>query len=285
MLYGAHVSVAGGITNAIPRGVDLGCDAIQIFTQSSRQWKPTNHDPAALLEFGPMAAAAGISYAVCHAIYFINLASLDDEIYGKSVGALANTVGVAAQIGADVCFHVGSHRGNGLAATMPRIQEGLEVAFEVLAPDTWLLLENSAGAGDTIGRDVGELAAVIKASGHPRVGLCVDTCHIYVSGIDLRNADTVDRFLDDVDGQVGLDRLRALHVNDAAAALGSNRDRHANMLEGELGEEMSVFLSHPALQGLPAILETPGPEGKGSDREEVDRLKRVHQLGLARRAG
>jgi deoxyribonuclease-4 len=284
MLYGAHVSVAGGITNAIPRAVDLGCDAIQIFTQSSRQWKPTNHDPATLAQFGPLAAEAGIRYGVCHAIYFINLASLDDEIYEKSVGALTNTVGIAAQIGADVCFHVGSHRGNGLEATMPRIQAGLEVAFQVLAPDCWLLLENSAGAGDTIGRDVGELAAVIKASGHPRLGLCIDTCHIYVSGVDLRDADTVDRFLDEVDAEIGLGRLRALHVNDAAAPLGSNRDRHANMLEGELGEDMGVFLSHPALQGLPAILETPGPEGKGSDREEVDRLKRVHRAGLARRA-
>jgi deoxyribonuclease-4 len=126
---------------------------------------------------------------------------------------------------------------------------------------------------------------VIKASGHPRLGLCIDTCHIYVSGIDLRDAGTVDRFLGDVDGEVGLDRLRALHVNDAAAALGSNRDRHANMLEGEMAEEMSVFLSHPALQGLPAILETPGQEGKGSDRQEVDRLKKVHELGLAQRGG
>ena len=283
MLYGAHVSTAGGITNAIPRAVDLGCAAIQIFTQSSRQWKPTSHDPALLAAFGPLATAAGIGYAICHAIYFINLASLEDEIYDKSVAALTNTVGIAAQIGADVCFHVGSHRGNGLAATMPRIQAGLEAAFEVLAPDTWLLLENSAGAGDTIGRDVGELAAVIKASGHPRIGLCIDTCHIYVSGIDLRDADTTDRFLDDVDHQVGLGRLRALHVNDAAAGLGSNRDRHANMLEGELGEQIGVFLSHPALQALPAILETPGPEGKGADRAEVDRLKRVHRAGLARR--
>jgi deoxyribonuclease-4 len=283
MLYGAHVSVAGGITNAIARGVDRGCDAIQIFTQSSRQWKPTNHDPAMLAQFGPLAAEAGIDYSICHAIYFINLASLDDEIYRKSVDALTNTVGIAAQIGADVCFHVGSHRGMGLEATMPRIQAGLEAAFAVLAPDCWLLLENSAGAGDTIGRDIGELAAVIGAAGHPRLGLCIDTCHIYVSGIDVREPDAVDGLLNDIDDQVGIDRLRALHINDAAALLGSNRDRHANMLEGELGERMGVFLSHPALQGLPAILETPGPEGKGSDRGEVDRLKRLHELGLLTR--
>ena len=128
---------------------------------------------------------------------------------------------------------------------------------------------------------------MIEASGHPRLGLCIDTCHIYVSGIDLRDRRRrrpLPRATSTT--QVGLDRLRALHVNDAAAALGSNRDRHANMLEGELGEEMGVFLSHPALQGLPAILETPGQEGKGSDREEVDRLKRVHRAGTrgARRA-
>jgi deoxyribonuclease-4 len=283
MLYGAHVSIAGGITNAIPRGVERGCDAIQIFTQSSRQWKPINHDPAQLAQFGSLAAEAGIAYSICHAVYFINLASLDDEIYGKSLAALTSTATIAAQIGADVCFHVGSHRGHGLDATMPRIQAGLEAAFKVLGPDSWLLLENSAGAGDTIGRDVGELAAVIRASGHPRLGLCIDTCHIYVSGVDLRDPDAVDALLGDIDEQVGIDRLRALHVNDAAAALGSNRDRHANMLEGELGEQMGVFLSHPSLQTLPAILETPGPEGKGSDRGEVDRLKRIHELGLATR--
>jgi deoxyribonuclease-4 len=284
MLYGAHVSVAGGLANAIPRGVDRGCDAIQVFTQSSRQWRPTNHDPQMLAQFGPLAAEAGIAYTSCHAVYFINLASLDDEIYAKSLEALTSTVAVAAQIGADVCFHVGSHRGNGLAATMPRIQAGLEAAFAVLGPDSWLLLENSAGAGDTIGRDIGELAAVIGAAGHPRLGLCIDTCHLYVSGIDVREPDAVDGLLDDIDDQVGIERLRALHINDAAAPLGSNRDRHANMLEGELGERMGVFLSHPALQGLPAILETPGPEGKGSDRGEVDRLKRLHELGLLTRA-
>ncbi|MDX6376192.1 MAG: deoxyribonuclease [Gaiellaceae bacterium] len=283
MLYGAHVSVAGGLANAIPRGVDRGCDAIQVFTQSSRQWRPTNHDPQMLVQFSSQAAEAGIAYTICHAIYFINLASLDDEIYSKSVDALTSTVRIAAQIGADVCFHVGSHRGHGLEATMPRIQAGLEAAFDVLGPDSWLLLENSAGAGDTIGRDIGELATVIGAAGHPRLGLCVDSCHIYVSGIDIREPDAVDALLDDIDDQVGIDRLRALHINDAAAPLGSNRDRHANMLEGELGERMGVFLSHPALQGLPAILETAGPEGKGSDRGEVDRLKRLHELGLLTR--
>jgi deoxyribonuclease-4 len=283
MLYGAHVSIGGGIAEAIPRAQAIGCDAVQIFTQNSRQWKPTSHDPADLEAFAPQAAKAGVRATVCHAIYFINLASADDDIYGKSVAALTDTVRIAATIGADVCFHVGSHRGQGLDATMPRILRGLEAAFAELGDDRWLLLENSAGAGDTIGRDVAELAAVIQAAGHPRLGLCLDTCHIYVSGVDLRDPAAVDALLTEIDAEIGLDRLRALHVNDAAAPLGSNRDRHASMGTGELGRQLGVFLSHPALQGLPAILETGPPEGGAPDRGELRRLKRLHRDGVRAR--
>jgi deoxyribonuclease-4 len=284
VLYGAHVSVAGGILTAIDRAAERGCDALQIFTQSSRQWRPTHHAPDDLAAFASMARAAGVRYSLCHAIYFINLASPDPELAAKSTATLVHTTEVAAAIDADVVFHVGSHLGDGLDAAMPRIQDGLAGALDHLAPDRWLLLENSAGAGGTIGRDVAELAAVIRAAGHPRVGLCIDTCHAYVSGVDLCDADAVDRFLGTIDDDIGLDRLRALHVNDAAAPLGSNRDRHANMLEGEMGAGMGVFLSHTALQARPAILETPGPDGHGSDRGEVDRLRAVHVAGLAERA-
>ena len=178
MLYGAHVSIGGGIAEAIPRAREMGCDAVQIFTQNARQWKQTQHDPADLEAFAAQAAKAGVRATVCHAIYFINLASADEEIYAKSVEALTTTVRIAAVIGGDVCFHVGSHRGLGLDATMPRIQAGLETALAELGDDRWLLLENSAGAGDTIGRDIGELATVLQACGHPRLGLCLDTCHI-----------------------------------------------------------------------------------------------------------
>ena len=284
MLYGAHVSAAGGISNAVARAVDLGADALQIFTQSSRMWKHTEHPDAQLDAFASLAREAGIAYSLCHAIYFINLASLDDDIYTKSVNALAQTVGVAARIEADTCFHVGSHRGAGLNATIGRVRDGIQPALDALGPESWLLLENSAGAGDTIGRDLAELARVIEVADHPRVGLCIDTCHIFVSGVDLRLHDAVDAFVDEIDERIGLDRLRALHINDAAAGLGTNRDRHANMLEGELGEQIGILLSHPALQHLPAILETPGAEGKGSDVEEVRRLKAVHASGLAGRA-
>ncbi len=283
MLFGAHVSSGGGITNAIGRAADLGCEALQIFTQSSRQWRATNHPEELLAAYRSEAAAAGIAYSLCHAIYFINLASTDPDVAAKSRLALATTVGVAARIGADTCFHVGSHLGAGLDATLANIVDGISPALDALGDDEWLLLENSAGAGDTIGRDIDELARVVAAVDHPRVGLCIDTCHIFVSGVDIREAAIVDSLLDDVDRRVGLHRLRALHVNDAAAKLGSNRDRHANMLEGEIGERMGVLLSHPALAHLPAILETPGPEGKGSDAEEVRRLRATHANGASAR--
>jgi deoxyribonuclease-4 len=142
---------------------------------------------------------------------------------------------------------------------------------------TWLLLENSAGAGGTIGRSVDELVAIVDAlDGHPRLGVCLDSCHLYVSGIDVGDPDAVAEVLADLDARIGLDRLRALHVNDAAAPLGSNRDRHANVLEGEIGERLGAFLAHPAVQELPAVMETPGPDGHGPDAAEVQKLHDLH---------
>jgi deoxyribonuclease IV len=284
VLYGAHVSTSGGILTAIGRARDLNLDAAQIFTQSSRMWRPTNHDPADLAAYAATARVAGVRYTLCHAIYFINLASQDAEIARKSLEALLSTSRVAAAIDADVVLHVGSHRGAGLDATMPLIDQALQAALEVLAAaGRWLLLENSAGAGDTIGRDVDQLARIITTVAHPRLGICLDTCHIYVSGVDIGEPATLDGFLARLDGEIGLARLRALHVNDAAAALGSNRDRHANLLEGALGERMAVVLGHPALQALPAILETPGADGHGSDTAEVARLRALHAAGITQR--
>ena len=235
MLYGAHVSIGGGIAEAIPRARAIGCDAVQIFTQNARQWKPTQHDPDDLAAFGPRAAQAGVRPP--SATRSTSSTWRPPTRRSTQVGrALTDTVQIAAAIGADVCFHVGSHLGQGLAAAMPRILRGLEPAFAELGDDRWLLLENSAGAGDTIGRDVAELAAVIDAAGHPRLGLCLDTCHIYVSGVDLREPAQWTAVAE-IDA---LDRARPaarLHVNDAAAPLGSNRDRHANIGAGELGRQ------------------------------------------------
>ena len=286
MRFGGHVSTSGGIDSAIERARAIGAESIQVFTQSPRMWRPTAHAPERLAAFRAGLAEHGLGPAVCHALYFINLASQDDDIYGKSVAALSTTCEVATAIGAEgVVFHVGSHKGAGLDATLPRIVAGIEAALAACGDGVSLLLENSAGAGDTIGRDLDELARVLAAVDDPRVGLCVDTCHIFVSGVDLRDAGVVDRLVEDIDGAFGLERLRCLHVNDSAAPLGSNRDRHAPLGEGEIGAALGLVLSHPRLQGLPAILETPGPgkQGDGPDADELAKARALHAAGVAAR--
>ena len=274
MQIGAHVSSAGGIDKAIDRAVEIGADSVQVFTQSPRAWRPTNHDPASFERFREKRAEAGISGVLCHAVYLTNLASPDPVTYERSVATLQNTAKVASAIGGDVVFHVGSHLGSGLETGLEHVVPALEQALELCTTETWLLMENSAGAGGTIGRSVDELATIYERVGsHPRLGVCLDSCHLFVSGVDVTDPAALDACLDELDSSIGLDRLRALHVNDAAAPLGSNRDRHANILEGELGEKLGVFLSNPRFEGLPAVLETAGPDNRGPDAEEVRKTK------------
>lgn len=285
MLFGAHVSSSGGIYSAIDRIEELGGDALQVFTQSPRMWRPTAHAPEDLARFRERRAAAGIGSVVCHALYLCNLAAPDDEIYAKSLAALRATTEVAVAIEAEgVIFHPGSHLGAGFETGLDRLAPALAQALELTSERTWLLLENTAGAGGTIGRSTGELAAIMdRLDRHPRLGVCLDSAHLYASGVDPGDPAALDAALDELDRLVGLDRLRALHVNDSAAPLGSNRDRHASIGEGLIGERLGVLVSHPALQHLPAILETPGPEGRGPDAEELRRLRALHRRGLRRR--
>jgi deoxyribonuclease-4 len=282
VLFGAHVS--GGVSGGVARGVELGCDAIQVFTQSPRTWRHPEHDPDVLERFRAERAAAGLGAVVCHALYLCNLASPDGEIHAKSVAALRSTLQTAAAIGAEgVVFHVGSHLGSGLDAALERIVPALRGLLGLTDDRLWLLLENSAGAGGTIGRSVDELALLLDAAGrHPRLGVCLDSCHWFVSGVDVTRPRTLDAAVAGLDAAIGLDRLRCLHVNDAATALGSNRDRHASIGAGTMGEGLGTFLAHPAFQELPAILETPGPDGHGPDAAEVRRLEELQRRGRAR---
>jgi deoxyribonuclease-4 len=288
---GAHVSVSGGIHTAIDRIEALGGESVQVFTQSPRTWRPTNHDPANFERFKARRDEVGVHGVVCHALYLINLASPDDEIYSKSVASLQNTLDVACAIEADaVVFHVGSHQGAGFEVGLERIVPALELALERCSETTWLLMEKSAGAGGTIGRSVDELAQLWeRLDRHPRLGVCLDSCHLYVSGYDITQREELDRVLEDLDARMGLDRLRVVHVNDSKAALGSNHDRHENIGDGLLGEELGVFLSHPDLQGLPALLEVPGQDGHGPDADEVRKLQELYARatrgGAARRSG
>jgi deoxyribonuclease IV len=196
-------------------------------------------------------------------------------IYDKSVMTLSRTAETASAIEADgVVFHVGSHLGAGFEAGLEQVVPAVEQALERCSGPTWLLLENSAGAGGTIGRSIDELATLHeRLDGHPRLGVCLDSCHLYVSGCDVGDPAAYDALLSELDGSIGLDRLRALHVNDANAPLGSNRDRHGNIGEGELGERLGVFLAHPAVQELPAVFEG---AGRNPNAEDMRKLKELH---------
>lgn len=282
MYFGAHVSAAGGIDMAAERAAEIGADAVQVFTQSPRMWRPTNHKPANIERFRQLRHEHGLKAAVAHASYLINIASADGAMYRKSIDALANTVRVGEELGLDaVIFHPGSHRSAGLASCVDRLVEALREVLDHTT-NTWVLMENSAGAGGTIGRTVDELAELFECVGaHPRLGICIDTCHWFVSGVDITQRAQLDAALDEVDEKIGLERLRALHINDSVTPFGSNRDRHANIGEGEIGENLSVFLGHPRLQGLPALLEVPGPLKKGADANELAKVRELHRRGVA----
>jgi deoxyribonuclease IV len=283
MRIGAHLSTAGGIHTAVDRAESVGADSLQVFTQSPRTWRPTNHDPASFERFRERRAETGLGDVLCHALYLCNLAAPKDDVYEKSVAAMHNTMEVAQGIGADgVVFHIGSHLGAGFEAGLERVLPAMELLLGVATDETWLLMENSAGAGGTIGRSLDELATIFeRLDRHPRLGVCLDSCHLYVSGVDVTDPAAFDAALDELDESIGLDRLRALHLNDSAAPLGSNRDRHANIGDGLLGEKLGVFLGNPRLQDLPAVIETSGPDNRGPDANEVRKAKEIHERATA----
>ena len=278
MQFGAHVSSSGGIDTAIDRIEAMGGDCAQVFTQSPRMWRPTAHTPDAVERFRARRVEAGIGGVVVHALYLCNLAGPDDVIYEKSIQALRNTADAASAIEADaVIFHVGSHLGAGFEAGLDRTAAALTRILERCAGDTWLLMENSAGSGATIGRSVDELETLVdRLDGHPRLGICLDSCHLFASGYDVTSEAAVDALVQEIDASIGLDRVRALHVNDSAAPLGSNLDRHANILEGLMGEGLGAFLAHPAFQQLAAYLEVPGIEKKGPNPDEIRKVRELH---------
>ena len=281
-MIGAHVSSAGGIHTAVDRAEEMGADSVQVFTQSPRMWRPTNHPPENFERFKERRAEVGLGGVLCHALYLVNLASPKDDLYEKSVAALANTVDVGSAIDADgVVFHIGSHLGAGLDAGLDRVVAAMRVVLDRCSDTTWLLMENSAGTGATIGRSIEELAVLFdRLDGHPRLGVCLDSCHLYASGYDVTDPGGLDAALDELERGIGLDRLRALHVNDSAAPRGSNRDRHANIEDGLMGKKLAVFLGHPRLQGLPAALEVPGKDGHGPNADEVAKAKKLHRSGV-----
>ena len=276
MLLGGHCS--GGIKKALENAHAFGMDSVQLFAQSPRTWRFPDHDPADLEAFRARREELGIGAVAIHAVYLLNLASTKADFYEKSVDTLSKTVDAACAIGAEaVVFHVGSHQGAGFDAGLERVVPALAQALERCDDTTWLCMENTAGTGDTIGRSLEELAALYEAlNRHPRLGVCLDSCHLFASGYDVTDPEALDRVVKELDGLIGLDRLRVLHVNDSKTPLGSNRDRHDNIGDGLMGNRLAVFLGHPKLQGLPALLEVPGSDGHGPDAEQMKKLRALY---------
>ena len=285
MLIGAHVSTAGGLATSIERGTERGCESIQIFNQSPRMWRPTSYSAEDFAEFREAMAASKIEAVVIHAVYLINCATKDGELRGKSLNSLIHALAIGDGIGAaGVVLHPGAQKGEPHGPSMKRASRVIAAALAE-TESCPLLLEQTAGHKGLLGRDFDETAALIEgAGGGERLGLCLDSCHLFVQGYDITDAEHLGAVLDEADEKVGLDRLRCLHVNDAAVPLGSCLDRHANIGTGEMGKRgLMSFLSEPRFEGLPATLETPGPERKGTSRGEVTKAKRLRREGLKRR--
>ena len=284
MLIGAHVSPAGGLERAVARGVELGADAIQIFNQSPRMWRPTEYGEDDFAAFRRARADSRIGAVLIHAVYLLNCASEDPEIRQKSLASLTHSLRVGAAIGAaGVVLHPGSAKGGQAGEAITRA--GAVIA-EALAEseDCPLHLEDTAGAGGTLGRSFDELAALIEAGGgDARLGLCLDSCHLFASGYDIRTVDGLDATLAECERSVGLERLHSLHLNDSMTPLGSNRDRHAVPGKGELGAKgLAVFLSDPRFDGLPCVLETGRDDGRIT-AADVALAKRLRRRGQRQR--
>jgi deoxyribonuclease-4 len=285
MLIGAHVSPAGGLPNAIDRGTERDCQAIQIFNQSPRMWRPTAYDEDDFAAFRDAMKSSPIKAVLIHAVYLLNCASEDPEIRDKSRASLIQSLRVGAGIGASgVVLHPGS-------AKQGNVDDAIKRAGKVIAEALSetegcpLHLEDTAGAGGTLGRSFGELSDLLDAAGgDKRLGVCLDSCHLLASGYDIRTAPGLSDVLDEFKQEVGIQRLGSLHLNDSQTPLGSNRDRHANIGTGELGETgCAAFLSEPRFEKLPLVIETQGPERQGPTREEVELCFTLRKRGQASR--
>jgi deoxyribonuclease IV len=282
MHIGAHVSTAGGPAKAVERGAEAGATSIQIFNQSPRMWRGRDYTSDEVAAFHEAHKQHEMGPVLIHAVYLLNCASEDKELRDKSLASLKLALRDGDALAAHaVVLHPGSAKAGEVG---PAIKRAGEVIKEALAETDRcpLHLENTAGAGGTLGRSFHELAELMAAAGGgKRVGLCLDSCHLYASGFDIRKADGLAAVLDDCLKVVGPRRLGSLHLNDSKAKLASNVDRHDYLGDGELGDAgCAVFLSEPRFDGLPCVLETPRPNGLTAD---LERCKKLRRRGLANR--
>jgi deoxyribonuclease IV len=290
MNVGAHVRGGGKLIPSLEYGEEIGATSIQVFTQSPRMWKPSQYAPEVLKAYREAEAQhPTITDTFCHATYLINLATGESDLYEKSVECLTHNLSVARGMGSSgLVLHVGSHKGAGFDSVVRQIADAFERALAEAdpAPDGIpscpILIENAAGSDGPVGRTFEEIGLLIDAcNGDDRLGLCIDTQHLWASGFDYSTVEGTERLVNEVERTVGMQRLRCFHFNDSKIELGGNRDRHANIGEGTIGEKgLAPLVGHPRIRDLPLLLEVPG-DGDGPRAVDVAIGKRVVDAGIA----
>ena len=278
MKLGAHVSTSGGLHTAFGRAAKMEAETIQIFASSPRAWKFRELKPDIAQKFREESENAGIDPVFIHGSYLVNIGGSPDQL-DKSVACLTQNMEVAADIGAEgVVFHAGSHKGKGFDAVIGSATESLKRVLESSPEGPYLIVENSAGMGSHLGASFEELGRMIDYVASDRIKVCLDTEHCFAAGYNLADPEGINDAMEEFDRYIGLDRLVVVHANDAKVELGSGVDRHENIGDGHIGiDGFEVILNHKAFRDVPFVLEVPGPDKKGPDKDNLDRLKAIRE--------
>lgn len=273
MRVGAHVSASGSLALSFPRAQEISAQCTQIFISPPQQWQQTPHSVNEVNQYKSLQQATNIYPNFIHGAYLINLASPNPVIVTKSVNWLIYSQNMAEKLAmAGTIFHVGSSKGEDHQKALDQVIVNIR---QILAKSgrAQLILENSAGAGNLIGGDFPDLGYILKAVGDPRIKICLDTQHAFAMGHNLATKEGLETLITEIDREVGLKNLVAIHVNDSKTELGSKRDRHENIGEGFIGiEGFKNIVRHPALKDIALILEVPG-SGQGPDTSNLSRLR------------
>lgn len=280
--FGSHLSVAGGFENAFREGVDVGCDCLQIFVKNQRQWKAKPLSDEQIAAYKQAEKETGIGPVVAHASYLLNLASPEPENRDKSVKALIDELERCEALGVSgLVLHPGAHMGEGEAKGIQRIAASLNKAHTATKGfKSKVLLESTAGQGTTIGHEIEHLGRIIDGVKQgERLGICLDTCHLFAAGYDLRDAEAYESMMQTMEASFGIDRIACIHMNDSKFDLGSKRDRHEHIGEGFIGRKGFVNVVNDArIAGVPMILETPKDDddkGRPYDKVNLGKLRRM----------
>lgn len=276
MKYGAHVGGAGSLRGIVDKAVRIGAECVQLFASPPSNWNSPKHTEEEMAEFKELMAQATLSPNYFHAIYLLNLASDNDDLWEKSINSLSRYLTIGPKMGvAGTIFHVGSHKGAGFEAVLPRVCSAINRILDNSPAESCLIIENNAGQGNLVGRDATEIARLIEGvTDRDRVAVCLDTCHSFANGLDWRDSEATDHYIAEFDRLVGWEKVIAIHANDSKFDVGQNKDRHQNIGEGFIGEVgFRNILNHPKMADLPFFLETPGFTAEGPDRPNLDRLR------------